>query len=973
MGIAKKLLKPRVIAWAATTVVLVGVLIAANAIATQKYSSLIDNVFGGKRPIVAEGDSGIPFVQDFDSKDDAFNNGNQVTKEICEEGMVLLKNENNALPLKANAKVSVFGKNSVNIVTGGSGSAAPGASGSDADKAKYGWRKTIFDSLKEAGISYNETLKSFYENNSASGSGRSANPAMEHGEGIPTLKTGETPISSYTEAVKNSYNDYSDAAIVVFSRIAGENWDLPRVADDNPSRHYLELDNNERELLRHIASSGKFAHIIVLMNGSNYIDLGFLKEETNPTDYNDFGKNVDGAIVIGSPGANGIMALGEILSGKVNPSGHTVDTVYTGYQNDPTWQNFGGNFTDGGDNYLNADGTATKYYVVEYEENIYMGYRYYETRGKDNEDWYKKNVVYPFGHGLSYTSFSQELVNKTALESASFKVGETFDVEIKVKNTGTVAGKQVVQLYAESPYQNGGIEKAYKVLVGFAKTDLLQPGKEETVTITVDPYDFASFDNHDKNTNGFKGYELEKGNYIFHLGIDAHHDFATFTKSLAEDIKIEKDPVTDYAVAPLFDEVTAYMKESLSRTDFAGTFPHTITDDERKVDDALLSLLKSKAPNNPDTYTEVPTMGADNGVTFKELAGLEYNDPKWDEFLDQMKFEEMLKLFNDGCYKTTSIERLGIPETKSCDGPTGLVSFLDKTGMIYGACYYSSECLLAQTYNVELATKQGNAIGNECLIGNERGNGLSYPGWYAPGVNLHRSPFSGRNTEYYSEDPFLNGRFAGKVIKAVQEKGVYANVKHYALNDQETHRSAYGIATWCDEQAIRELYLKPFEKAVKEGGTRGLMTSFNRVGTTWAGGDYRLCTTILRKEWGFVGTVICDFHTDSYMDSKQMLYAGGDINLCADADLQLGTSGSRGASASDAKDVSLLRFSAHNNLYALVNSCAMKADIIGYKPAIWRIVLVGLDVAIGVGLAAWGFFAIFTALRKKEEAAAVAE
>ena len=602
-----------------------------------------------------------------------------------------------------------------------------------------------------------------------------------------------------------------------------------------------------------------------------------------------------------------------------------------------------------------------------------MGYRYYETRGKDNEDWYKKNVVYPFGHGLSYTSFSQELANKTALESASFKVGETFDVEIKVKNTGTVAGKQVVQLYAESPYQNGGIEKAYKVLVGFAKTDLLQPGKEETVTITVDPYDFASFDNHDKNTNGFKGYELEKGNYIFHLGIDAHHDFATFTKSLAEDIKIEKDPVTDYAVAPLFDEVTAYMKESLSRTDFAGTFPHTITDDERKVDDALLSLLKSKAPNNPDTYTEVPTMGADNGVTFKELAGLEYNDPKWDEFLDQMKFEEMLKLFNDGCYKTTSIERLGIPETKSCDGPTGLVSFLDKTGMIYGACYYSSECLLAQTYNVELATKQGNAIGNECLIGNERGNGLSYPGWYAPGVNLHRSPFSGRNTEYYSEDPFLNGRFAGKVIKAVQEKGVYANVKHYALNDQETHRSAYGIATWCDEQAIRELYLKPFEKAVKEGGTRGLMTSFNRVGTTWAGGDYRLCTTILRKEWGFVGTVICDFHTDSYMDSKQMLYAGGDINLCADADLQLGTSGSRGASASDAKDVSLLRFSAHNNLYALVNSCAMKADIIGYKPAIWRIVLVGLDVAIGVGLAAWGFFAIFTALRKKEEAAAVAE
>ena len=963
-----KLLKPRVIAWAATTVVLAGVLIAGNIIATQKYSSLIDNVFGGKRPVVAEGDSGIPFEQDFNSKDEAFENGNAVTREICEEGMILLKNDNGALPLKANAKVSVFGKNSVNIVTGGSGSAAPGATGKKEDKEKYGWRKTIFDSLDEAKISYNKTLKDFYESN-ASGEGRSSNPEMEN-SGVPTLKTGETPISSYSSDVINSYNDFGDAAIVVFSRIAGENWDLPRKADDDPSRHYLQLDGNERALLKHIGESGKFQHIIILLNGSNYIDLGFLYERTNSAEYNEYGKYVDGVINIGSPGANGIMALGGILSGKVNPSGHTVDTVYTNYDQDPTWQNFGGNFTDGGDNYLTSEGKATKYYVVEYEENIYMGYRYYETRGKDDENWYNANVVYPFGYGLSYTNFEQKIVNASALNSA-LKSGETFDVEVEVENKGNVDGKQVVQLYAEAPYK-GCIEKAHKVLVGFGKTELLKPGKTGKVTITVDPYSFASFDSQDANKNGFKGYELESGTYTFHLGTDAHHDFATFTKELAEDVKIDKDPVTGYEVKPLFDDVTAYLKESLSRSNFAGTFPHPITDEERKITDEFHSLLKSKTPNNPDTYTEVPTMGADNGVTFKDLVGLEYNDPKWDEFLDQMEFEEMLKLFNDGCYKTTDIERLKIPETKSCDGPTGLVSFLDKTNKIYGACYYMSECLLAQTYNVELATKEGNAIGNECLIGDERGDGLSYPGWYAPGVNLHRSPFSGRNTEYYSEDPFLNGRFAGKVIKAVQEKGVYANVKHYALNDQETHRSAYGIATWCDEQAMRELYLKPFEMAVKEGKTRGLMTSFNRVGTTWAGGDYRLCTTVLRKEWGFVGSVICDFHTDGYMDSKQMLYAGGDINLCADADLQLGTSGNRSASPTDAKDVTLLRFSAHNNLYALVNSNAMKADILYYKPPIWKIALFVGDGVIGAGLAAWGFLAIFTALRKKEGVAAAA-
>ena len=978
----KKLLKPRVIVWAATTLVLVGTLIAANAVAVGEYGSLIDSVLGGKKAITAPRDKSDP---SYKTKQQAYDAGNAVTEKICDEGMILLKNENNALPLAKGAKVSVFGKNSTNytrtladgsketvgIVTGGSGSAAP----TDAE------RKTIYESLTNAGFSYNPKLKEFYES-SASGRGRDSNPPMENG-GVGPLATGETPYSDYTADIKASYDEYGDAALVVFSRIAGENWDLPRKATDNENRHYLELDNNERDLLRNIAASGKFEHIVILLNGSNYIDLGFLYERTNPTDYNDFGKYVDAVINIGSTGGFGIMSLGRILNGDVNPSGHTVDLVYTNYKNDPTWQNFGGNFEKNGDNYLNGDtGKGSAYFLVEYEENIYMGYRYYETRGKDNEAWYDANVVYPFGYGLSYTTFTQELVDKTALEAANLKKGEEFDVQVKVKNTGAVAGKQVVQLYVSAPYTNGGIEKAHKVLVGFAKTSLLAPEAEETVTITVDPYDFASFDSHDKNNNNFKGWELDKGDYVFYASTDSHTSFDTFTKALAADEKWEKDPDTGYEVKPLFQEVTDHMNpaESLSRANFEGTFPKTITNAERTVNNAYFDILKSYDSTNDEQYDSVPKTNAPVSVAFTELIGADYNDPLWNKFLDQMTFDEMLELFNEGCYKTLGIERLGIPATLSSDGPTGLVCFLNSMSpfgdpLIYGTAYYQSECLLAQTYNVELAEEQGHAIGDEGICGNERdeNNQVPYPGWYAPGVNLHRSPFSGRNTEYYSEDPFLTGTFAAKVIKSVQEKGVYANVKHFALNDQETHRSANGIATWCDEQAMRELYLKSFEKAVKDGKSLGLMTSFNRIGTEWAGGSYRLCTTILRKEWGFQGSVICDYHTDVYMDSKQMLYAGGDLNLCSTNSIMLKKGDkAKNVSPSNAKDVSLLRRSAHNNLYAIVNSCAMGVEILGYQPAVWRVVLTAATWGIAGGLAIWGFFAIFTALRKKDEAEAAA-
>ena len=993
MGVFKKLLKPRVIVWAASTLLIVGFLVTATILTTRTFKVLLEGVLGFDQAITAKDDDGIVFDQKFTNKDDARENGNKVVEEICEEGMVLLKNENNALPLKSNARVSVFGKNSVNLIYGGSGSAAPGGNIP---------KKTIYDSLKAAGISYNETLKGFYDDNSKSGKGREENPDMD--TDIEVIPTGETPISSYTSNVTDSYSDFGDAAIVVFSRTAGETLDLPRVAADlegDEQRHYLELDNNEKDLMRHIVNSNKFDHIIVLMNGSNYIDLGFLKMTSNPL-YTEFGNKVDGAIVIGSPGGNGIMALGKILTGAVNPSGHTVDTIYTNYQNDPIWQNFGdgipsvyGGIAYGGA-YRKAAGGYANFYGVEYEENIYMGYRYYETRGHEKgEDWYNANVVYPFGYGLSYTTFSEEVLNKSALEAAALNPTEPFEVQVKVKNTGEKAGKQVVQLYAEAPYTEGGIEKSYKVLVGFAKTDTLAKNAEETVKITVDPYDFASFDSHDLNHNDKKTFELDSGDYVFHVATDAHTDVGTFTKSLATTYAFENDSTTQTKVEPLFPEVTEHMArgQNLTRSDMSqdnpASFPVAPTLDELKLTDEELAKLQSFETQSNDTkeYT-MPTTNAPLTIELKELAGKPYDDELWEQYLDQFTPAEMLKFFNEGCYKTTSIMRgdnVIIPATTSADGPTGFVVFLGgilpgTKPAVYDCCYYQSECLLAQTYNLKLATDQAHALGEESLVGNVRGDGLPYPGWYGPAVNLHRSPFSGRNTEYYSEDPFISGKFAATVVKGVQEKGVYVNVKHFALNDQETYRDSHGIATWVDEQAMRELYLKPFEMAVKDGQAHGVMSSFNRVGYEWAGGCYRLLTNILREEWGFKGSIICDFKTNNeYMNSKQMLYAGGDLGLFNSESTFLGT-GSNGVSFSNAKDVSYLRRSMHNNLYALANSNIMKAKVIGYTPAAWKVGVYAADGAIGAGLVVWGFFAIFSALglwpkqrKQAKEAAANAE
>ena len=980
LEVLKKLVKTKkVLSWGISSLVFVALLVTVNILTTNTFVDLINGVLGGEKAIVDKSVKYKYYTPDFESKEAALENGNTVTQKICEEGMVLLKNEGNALPLAQGAKVSIFGKNSVKLVYGGSGSAAP---------TQTVPLKTIYDSLGAAGFECNPALKAFYEDDSKSGSGRSANPKMEHGDGIPLLKTGETPVASYTGDITSTYANYKNAALVVFSRIAGENWDLPRLGGEEFSgRHYLELDNNERDLLAHVCSQD-FEHVIVLFNGSNNIDMAFLKIPTDPA----YNAKIDGAILIGSPGATGIMALGRILNGSVNPSGHLTDTIYTHYNQDPTWQNFGDNATCDnppttddekanapyGDCYI-VDGELRPYYSVAYEEGIYLGYRYYETRYAEMEKasagsgdaWYNQNVLYPFGFGLSYTTFTQEIANKAELEAAALNANEDFTVKVNVTNTGTKAGKQVVQLYASAPYETGEIEKSAKVLVGFAKTDVLEPGATtaQPLEIKVTPYDFASFDSEDANDNGFKGYELEKGNYHFYLGENVHDESDDFVKDLAADARFENDPVTGTKVEPVFyktvkDEPTylnKFLQQNLSRQNFELSFPKMPTEEDRSVDQKFLNRLSRTASDNPNEYTQKPRMGANNGLHLDDLVGLEYDDEKWEDFLDQMKFKDMVDLFNKGMYATARVTKVGAPKTLSCDGPTGLVAFMG-TPEVYGTCYYCSECLVAQTFNVKLAEAQGNAVGNEALFGDQRANGshLPYTGWYSPGVNLHRSQFSGRNTEYYSEDPFISGKMAAKVIEASQAKGVYTTVKHFALNEQETHRSANGQSYWVREQAVRELYLKPFEIAIKEGKSRGLMTSFTRVGLRWCGGSYPLISTVLREEWGFKGLVICDFHTDDYMDSKQMIYAGGDLNLT-------GTKYWNTARSGEIEDVVMLRRASHNILYALANSNAMNQNILGYEIPDWQKYLFIGEGVVGAGFITWGVVVIFFTLRNKPQ------
>lgn len=923
-----------------------------------ELGGLMDTLFGSQRPIYSDEVTSVYPTQKATNKAEAFANAQEVNLKLAEEGFVLLKNENAALPMNKGARISVFSKNSVNLSYGGSGSGGFDTSNN----------KNLYESLNDAGFVTNPTLKRFYES-SQSGPVRTANSSdLDNGDN-QKIATAETPQNKYTDAVKNSYADYSDAALVVITRIGGEGFDLPRYQGDSEGTvsadsHYLELDQNEIDLLTAV-TDGTFKRVVVVFNTPSSFEATFLKDSA----YAAFADKIDAAVWIGFTGSNGITALGEILNGDVNPSGRLVDTWAADFTKNPSFVNFGtGCLPDTTDKY---DGGM--YYSVDYEEGIYIGYRYYETRGEtDGEEWYNANVVYPFGYGLSYTTFDWTVGDASASE---IELGTTITVPVTVKNTGSVAGKEVVQLYASAPYTLGGIEKAHKVLVGFAKTKLLQPGESETVTVSFDPYSAASYDYRDANSNGFSGYELEAGEYTLYVSRNAHESEKAIALNLAADVQIGTDPTTDSEVVNRYTDSENFLDSDwqldtmLSRADWEGTWPTPQTAQQHAGTDRLYEEIRSEEHNNPTDFDseEYPWFGEEPTLTLRDLLpsaeaeGYEpvvsYDDERWEELMMGCDEEEMIALINNGAYHTLAMESVGLPATIHGDGPSGFTCFMSKE-QVNGTCQYVSEPVMASTWNINLMNELGEAIGEEGTIG-DKATGQPYSSIYAPGVNIHRSPFGGRCSEYFSEDPFISGMMGAAEVQGIQSRGVLPTVKHFVANEQETHRSIGGDLSWLSEQALREIYLKPFEYTVKLGETRGIMTSFNRIGTRWTGGDYRLLTEILRNEWGFNGLVICDFNTiPQYMIPRMMFYAGGSLDLATQQSAMW-----TDCDTSDAGDAIVLMRAVKDVMYALVNSNAMNAEVIGYNPPIWQEYLHWINIGAFTLVGVWLVLAIVRTVR----------
>ncbi len=762
------------------------------------------------------------------------------------------------------------------------------------------------------------------------------------------------------------------------------------LAGASADSHYLELDENEKALLEHVKDN--FSKVIVVLNVGTTMEIPELKAD----------EDIDAILWIGFPGATGIMALGQILTGtdtegnQISPSGHTVDTWAADFTMDPTWYNTGIYGSEYGNRYL-YNGETTDYAFVNYEEGIYVGYRYYETRGYEEAAadpqsvWYENSVVYPFGYGLSYTEFDWDVSFGTD-SGSGITADDTLEVSVTVKNTGDYAGKDVVELYYSAPYDYEGpaIEKSHVVLGDFAKTDILAPGEEQTLTLTLDVEDMKSYDYADANENGFSGYELEAGEYRIIIGSDAHTAKADAVYTLSEDLQLKTDMNADgeeTEVANAFDDVSAGIfgtntyASYVSRKDFEGTLRTEYLDDaERTLTDELKEELDESIKRK---YTEPDagkpwevagdapaTVPVNSGLSLRDMlydeAGnyvgeVSFDDPRWETLLNEISLDEMKNLVGFGAFRTSEVKGVdgvvGKPLTVDSDGPSGFTSFLSES-VVYGTCAYQAECVMGSTWNVQLAEKMGELIGEEGLAGNEKGDGLPYSGWYAPAVNIHRSPFAGRNWEYYSEDGLLSGKFAAGVIKGAGKKGVYCYVKHFAVNDQETDREYNGILVWANEQSMREIYLYPFEIAVKEGGATGMMSSFNRLGMKWAGGSYALLTQVLRDEWGFHGSVITDYSLNTYTHVDEMIRAGGDLFLTQDVK----TFGME----DDATQIAMLRQSTKNILYMVANSSAMSISTDGYLRPVWQIVMICVDIVIVAALALWGMFAV-RSVKKKEQ------
>ena len=923
--------------------ILLALTIVVNLICTGPMSTMLDLVSG----------SGT-ITEETSAK------ATELVNEITADGVVLAKDEDGILPVASGSKLNVFGWASTNPCYGGTGSGALNTAYPVTD---------LLTGLHDAGIETNEELSKFYTDYKAD------RPSVGMVAQDWTLP--EPNVSLYTDEMMENAKAFSDTAMVVITRVGGEGADLPtdmasvvdgswirRVAqaygsergtayyngtyDDSLNEgndwdkgdHFLQLSNREEDLLDLVTAN--FDNVILVYNGANAFQMDFLK------DY----PQIKGVLLCPGTGQSGFEGFGKVVSGEVNPSGRTVDTYVSNLKNAPWWNNFG-DFKYTNTEELNSDSSffdpeGTTPSFVNYVEGIYVGYKFYETAADEGLINYDDEVVFPFGYGLSYTSFTKEMSGIT-------NDGTSLNFTVTVTNTGSVAGKDVVEIYSDPPYTNGGIEKSSANLLDFAKTNELAPGESQTIEFSIPVEDLASYD---YQTNGC--YVLEAGDYVISANDDSHNVADSQTYTVASDIVYnESNKRGSDAVAATneFDfaegEIT-YLSRADGFANYAeataAPATYEMTDEQKAAFDNAHTYTEAGYQNDDDANAADITTGAKNGLKLVDLRGVDYNDAKWNQLLDQMTIDEMQQTIGFGGYQTAAVSSIEKVRTNDCDGPASINN--NFTGV--GSVGFPAATLIGMTWDKDLAYAFGDSIG-------EMANEMDTSGWYGPAMNIHRTAFAGRNFEYYSEDGVLSGRMASNAIMGAQEHGVYAYMKHFALNDQEGNRTSMA-ATWSNEQAIREIYLKPFEISVKDADCHAVMSSFNYIGTRWAGGCKELLKNVLRGEWGFVGFVETDyFGVYGYMTADQGVRNGSDLMLCTTGNdfntVTVLTNSSKQA----------LREASKNILYTVVNSRAYAAENLNPGMAKWEIIMIGADVLVALLIVALEIKTFKSYKKRKEE------
>lgn len=929
----------RLIRGEALIAIVLSLLITVNLICTGPMATMLDLVTG----------SGS-----IDEETSA--KATELVNEITEEGVVLAKNEGAILPVSEGSKLNVFGWASTSPCYGGTGSGALNTAYPTTD---------LLTGLNEAGIETNTELTKFYTDYQA------VRPTVGMWAQDWTLP--EPNVSLYTDELIASAKEFSDTAMIVITRVGGEGADLPTdmcsVVDGSWSKkdgpngsdesyfagvyddamnegndwdegdHFLQLDNREEEMVELVTSN--FDNVILVYNGANAFELGWVK------DY----PQIKGVLLCPGTGQSGFAGFGRVVSGAINPSGKTVDTYVANLKNAPWWNNFGSFIYDNMDEYsvtsesmfTGTSATETPGFV-NYVEGIYVGYKFYETAAAEGLIDYAKEVVYPFGYGLSYTDFTQTMSEIT-------NDGTNLNFSVTVTNNGTVAGKDVVEVYYNPPYINGGIEKASANLIDYAKTELLEAGASQTIDFSIPVENMASYDYLNNQC-----YVLDAGEYVISINADSHNIIDSKSVTLTTQVYDETNK-RDSDLVPavnLFDYAAGDVTYLSRANGFANYKKATAAPASMSMNDEAKSTFfwlnnyrtaeATAADEAKNGFTdEAITTGQNPGsIQLVDLRGVDYDDAKWDELLDSMTLDEYNALISLGGYQTNGVESIGKVRTNDCDGPASINN--NFTGV--GSVGFPAAVLIAATWNDDLAYKFGDSIGTMA-------NEMDTSGWYGPAMNIHRTAFAGRNFEYYSEDGVLSGGMAANAIQGAQQHGVYAYMKHFALNDQEANRCSM-LCTWSNEQAIREIYLKPFEMSVKIGDSLAVMSSFNYIGNRWSGGTYELQTQVLRNEWGFRGFVETDyFGVYNYMSADQAIRNGTDLMLVnyptAANDVMF-----RDTNAAQ----QAMRQSAHRILYVVVNSRAYSEENLNPAPAPWHLWLTIANVVVGALLVIWEFLLV---------------